>query len=178
MRVLFKSITGLTISLAASLLSGCASNDVVNANSDRAPRIISDQPQTAIAGEGSLMPGAFGSRSLQTGQFTGRERTNDQVGQRPTLPTEADPRALARSGETLADGAGTLGQSFIRPEDPVSPDTLMEENVPPAVPAHAAVTPPTSSIAGVNVDSVGAPFPSETGKASSTNSNPSVHQPE
>jgi hypothetical protein len=36
---------------------------------------LNDQPQTSVAGEGSLMPGIYDSRHLSTGQFTGHERT-------------------------------------------------------------------------------------------------------
>jgi hypothetical protein len=78
--------------LAAGLMVGCASTDSTTGNRASGTSVTStdEQPQTAAAGEGSLMPGAYGSRPLPNGQFTGRERTNDQIGQRPTLPREAD----------------------------------------------------------------------------------------
>jgi hypothetical protein len=136
-----------TCATAACLLGGCASNDVSTAT--HRAEVLDDQPQTSVAGGGTLMPGAYGSRSLATGQFTGRERTNDQVGQRPTLPREADARELARSDDGLAGlgtGAGTLGQSGLLPDEPVSTETLMETTaVPVGVPAHVAVTPPAST---------------------------------
>ena len=85
--------------LATGLMVGCASTDstTVNRRSGTSVTSIDEQPQAAVAGEGSLMPGAYGSRPLPNGQFTGRERTNDQIGQRPTLPREADvPEAPER----------------------------------------------------------------------------------
>src|SRR5687768_12981097 len=120
--------TWIISSLASAMLLGCATNDTGTAsrNDPGGSNGVDDQPQTAASGEGSLMPGAFGSRSLPTGQFTGRERTNDQIGQRPTLPREADARELARGEEGLGTGAGTLGQSGVVPNQPVSTDTLLE----------------------------------------------------
>ena len=120
-------------SLAGALLVGCATTETGTVSREDGATVygLDEQPQTAIAGEGSLMPGAYGSRPLPTGQFTGRERTNDQVGQRPILPREADARGLARSEEGLATGAGTLGQSGIVPNEPVSTETLMETSAPP-----------------------------------------------
>jgi hypothetical protein len=59
-----------------------------------------------------LMHGVYDSRQLPTGQFTGQERTQDLVGQRPTLPREADARQLDHSPAPTS-GAGTLGQSGI-----------------------------------------------------------------
>jgi len=65
---------------------------------------------------------------METGQFTGQERTNNQIGQRPTLPPEADPRELERGEKKeTGTGAGTLGQSGIVPGQPVTAETLMEE---------------------------------------------------
>ena len=77
-------------SLAGALLVGCATTETgtINRDGDLTTYGLDDQPQTATAGEGSLMPGAYGSRPLPTGQFTGRERTNDQIGQRPTPPRD------------------------------------------------------------------------------------------
>src|SRR5687768_13073280 len=114
-------------SLAGALLVGCATTETGTVgNTQNENYGLDEQPQTATAGEGSLMPGAYGSRPLPTGQFTGRERTNDQIGQRPTLPREADARELARGEEGLGTGAGTLGQSGVVPNQPVSTDTLLE----------------------------------------------------
>ena len=129
----------LLLSTFAGLLVGCASTDTttVTGPSGSTVTTVEDQPQTATAGEGSLMPGAYGTRNLPTGQFTGRERTNDQIGQRPTLPREADARDLARSEESLGvSGTGTLGQSGVVPNRPVTTETLMESAEP--------VLPPTS----------------------------------
>ena len=129
----------LLLSTFAGLLVGCASTDTttVTGPSGSTVTTVEDQPQTATAGEGSLMPGAYGTRNLPTGQFTGRERTNDQIGQRPTLPREADARDLARSEESLGvSGTGTHGQSGVVPNRPVTTETLMESAEP--------VLPPTS----------------------------------
>ena len=118
----------IVISLVSAVVAGCTTTE-----SDRVTRApdgtsvygLDDQPQSVVSGQGSLMPGAYGSRHMQTGQFTGRERTNDQVGQRPILPREADPRELARDGET-ATGAGTLGQTGIVPGQPVTSESLIQ----------------------------------------------------
>lgn len=118
------------------------------------------------------MPGAYGNRPMQTGQFTGRERTNDQIGQRPDLPREADPRELARSEEGLGTGAGALGQSGVVPGRPVTTETLMETAAPPvAAPAHVAVAPPASRTEQERVaaEGIGAAPGSVGGSASSTN---------
>jgi hypothetical protein len=90
----------IILSLGGLLLAGCATNETARVSrSDSRLDGLDDQPQTSVAGEGSLMPGAYESRTMETGQFTGRERTNDQIGQRPTLPREADARELERSEE-------------------------------------------------------------------------------
>jgi hypothetical protein len=117
------------VSLGGLLLAGCATNDVqVSRVSEAGVDRYHDQPQTAVAGEGSLMPGAYDNRAMDTGQFTGRERTSDQIGQRPTLPPEADTRELERSDEKgTAIGAGSLGQSGIVPGREVTAETLLEE---------------------------------------------------
>ena len=128
----------LLLSTFAGLLVGCASTDTttVTGPSGSTVTTVEDQPQTATAGEGSLMPGAYGTRNLPTGQFTGRERTHDQIGQRPTLPREADARDLARSEESLGvSGTGTLGQSGVVPNRPVTTETLMESAEPVLPPA-------------------------------------------
>ena len=156
----------IVLTLAGAVLAGCATTEPGSVT--RTPdgtRVygLDDQPQTVVTGQGSLMPGAYGSRHMQTGQFTGRERTSDQVGQRPTLPREADPRELARDGETSI-GAGTLGQSGIVPGQPVTGESLI---VPITAPAHAVVVPPGSETPIEEDEAVGnAPEP-ETGTESS-----------
>jgi hypothetical protein len=167
---------------AACLFAGCASTDNSTASSSAATvgEVVSDQPQTSVAGEGSLMPGAYGSRRLQTGQFTGRERTSDQVGQNPVLPREADPRELSRSDESLGTGAGSLGQSGIVPDHHISTQTLMETTATdPGAPAHLAVTPPGSQTNNLPIEPIegvgSAPAP-ESGTAASTNS-PGLNPP-
>lgn len=170
-----------TCAVVTCMIAGCASTEVTTSNptEHQSPvETINDQPQTSVAGGGTLMPGAYGSRRLQTGQFTGRERTNDQVGQRPTLPREADARELARSEDTggeLGTGAGTLGQSGIVPDRTVSTETLMETTaVPATVPAHVAVTPPGEEIGQeVETEAIGAPPGGISGEGSVTNAIPS-----
>lgn len=163
--------------VAGGLLVGCASTDTttVTRSSDRTVTTLDEQPQTAIAGEGSLMPGAYDTRSVPTGQFTGRERTNDQIGQRPTLPREADARDLARSEESLGvSGTGTLGQSGIAPERAVTSETLMENAEPVPPPAHAAVTAPGSERERITAESIGSAPSISSGAASVTNTPPST----
>jgi hypothetical protein len=150
-------------------IAGCATTETGTASRDSAATSypLDDQPQTAIAGEGSLMPGAYGSRPLPTGQFTGRERTNDQIGQHPTLPPAADARELARSEEGLATGAGTLGQSGIFPDKPVSSETLIESSFPPVTQAEQPAAPPRQS--QLPMEGVGSAPPSSEGANASTN---------
>jgi hypothetical protein len=158
--------------LATGFLAGCASTDstTVTRRSGSSVTSVDDQPQTAIVGEGSLMPGAYDTRSVPTGQFTGRERTNDQIGQRPTLPREADARDLARSEESLGvSGTGTLGQSGIVPDQPVTSETLMETAEPVPPPAHAAVVPPGSDRERIAAESIGSAPGVSSGAASTTN---------
>jgi hypothetical protein len=158
------------LSLGGALLAGCATTETgdVTRTSDGTPVYgLNDQPQTAVAGEGTLMPGAYGSRHMQSGQFTGRERTNDQIGQRPTLPREADARQLARDGG-VGTGAGALGQSGIVPGLPVTSETLLEtEEAPPATPGHAVVVPPGSETPIEQEESVGNSPPAEASAATS-----------
>lgn len=161
----------LTSTIVACVAAGCASNDSMTASRNPG-ELFSDQPQTSIAGEGSLMPGAYSSRQLHTGQFTGRERTNDQIGQRPTLPREADSRELARSEDSPGNsGAGTLGQSGVVPDEPVSSETLMETTATPGAPAHVAVAPPASRTEQERIDAsaVGSAPSNESGTDTSTN---------
>jgi hypothetical protein len=119
----------LLLAATGCMLAGCVSTETERVSStvnDTPVYGLDDQPQTSVVGDGSLMPGAYGSRAAETGQFTGRERTNDQIGQRPTLPREADARELERDNET-GKGAGTLGHSGIVPGEPVTGRTLLEE---------------------------------------------------
>ena len=65
--------------IALALLAGCASTETgrVQKTSDGTLLYgLDDQPQTSVAGEGTLMPGAYDSRNLGTGQFTG-QHAND-----------------------------------------------------------------------------------------------------
>jgi hypothetical protein len=121
----------LIYSLGGLLLAGCAMTESGRVSrTEDGTRVygLNDQPQTSVAGEGSLMPGAYESGNMQTGQFTGRERTNDQIGQRPALPPEPDAREIGRGPETeTGKGAGTLGQTGIVPGEPVTSETLLEE---------------------------------------------------
>jgi hypothetical protein len=81
--------------LAVLLLAGCTSeNHRVETRNGVTHYGLDNQPNQVLAGEGALMPGSLDSRELPTGQFTGRERTLDQIGQYPTLPREADAREL------------------------------------------------------------------------------------
>ncbi len=156
-------------SLAGALLVGCATTETGTVSRDEGATVygLDDQPQTATAGEGSLMPGAYGSRPLPTGQFTGRERTNDQVGQRATLPREADARELARSEEGLATGAGTLGQSGLVPNEPVSTETLMETSAPPITQSDESAARTRQS--QIPAQGIGSPPPNQQGRDFSTN---------
>jgi hypothetical protein len=155
--------TWIISSLASALLVGCATNDTDRAsrNDGAGTRGLDDQPQSVTAGEGSLMPGAYGSRPLPTGQFTGQERTMTQIGQGPTLPREADARELARNEEGLATGAGTLGQSGISPNRPVSAESLIESS--------AGSSSQAESEAGTPAQGIGAPPLNSQGGSSSTN---------
>src|SRR5690242_12068961 len=101
---------------AGVLLSGCAWND-----NERA------QPQSNLVGEGPIMPGLYDSREPATGQFTGQERTLGSIAPQPTLPPDADARELDHSAPPII-GAGSLGQSGIKPENRVvTGSTLMEQ---------------------------------------------------
>jgi hypothetical protein len=109
-KVFIFAVAGLT-------LAGCATgeNGKVSTKAD-GTRVygLDDQPQSGAAGTGTLMHGAYDSRQLPAGQFTGQERTQDVIGQRPTLPREADAREMDHSAAPFI-GAGTLGQSGIQP---------------------------------------------------------------
>lgn len=168
--------TFFTCCAVAGVLAGCATNETGKVTQTRAGTSVyglDDQPQTVVTGTGSLMPGAYGSRPMPTGQFTGRERTNDLIGQRPTLPREADPRELSRSGEPaiFGSGAGTLGQSGILPDRPVSTDTLMETTAQPVGTGEDQFAGQPEGRVDENVipEQVGGAGAAETGTASSTN---------
>ena len=160
------------VCLGSCLLSGCMSSD-----SGRGSRTaegiplyrLDDQPQTAVVGDGPLMPGAYQSRQLETGQFTGRERTSGEIGQRPSVPPQADARDLARTDKPESvSGAGSLGQSGIVPGEPVSSETLLED-VPIGAPAHVAVVPPGSETGLDQQKAVGAGPSTDSGSGRSTN---------
>jgi hypothetical protein len=103
---------------AGLLLAGCATgeNGKVTTTRNGTPVYgLNDQPETSVSGEGSLMHGVYDARQMPTGQFTGQERTQDFIGQQqPTLPREANPGEMNHS-PAPAIGAGTLGQSGIKP---------------------------------------------------------------
>lgn len=81
--------------IGALLLAGCATENHRVENINGAPHYgLDDQPQKSVTAEGALMRGVQETSHVPTGQFTGRERTPGQVGQYPTPPAEADPRAL------------------------------------------------------------------------------------
>lgn len=85
----------IVILAGAVFIGGCASeNHRVETRNGGRHYGFDDQAHTATAGEGTLMRGSSDARQIPTGQFTGRERTLDQIGQFPTLPGEAQPREL------------------------------------------------------------------------------------
>jgi len=153
----------LSLSASAVLLAGCASseNGRVSYQKDGTKVYgLDDQPQSAIAGEGTLMPGAYDSRDMPTGQFTGKERTQDFVGQNPVTPREADPREFSREPRQVGSGivppgpgsgAGSLGQSGIQNDVSVSSSTLQtgptNPRLIPSAPASASANPPTGATA-------------------------------
>src|SRR4051794_2923974 len=99
----------LISSAAGALLLGCASTETgtVSHKANGPPVYgLNNQPETSVSGQGSLMRGLYDSRQMQTGQFTGQERTLNVIGQSPTLPRQADPREMDHRG-ALAIGAGS-----------------------------------------------------------------------
>src|SRR5687768_3698522 len=140
--------TILALSAIATFLAGCASteNGRVYYQSDGTKVYgLDDQPQASIAGEGTLMPGAYETHTLPTGQFTGKERTQDLIGHTPVPPREADPRAYRRDSVPNS-GAGSLGQTGIRPDAPaVSTSTIMTGPTNPSLAPSA--NPPAQSTA-------------------------------
>jgi hypothetical protein len=96
--------------LGAVLLAGCASESHrVESRQGVRHYGLDDQPQKAVTAEGGLMRGSNETKEMPTGQFTGRERTPDQIGQYPATPAEADPRQLS-------DRKGPVGAPITRPE--------------------------------------------------------------
>ena len=88
-------MTKMILCAAAVLAAGCATENHRVSSENGVPHYgLDDQPQKVAAGEGPSMRGTTDPRTIPTGQFTGRERTLDQIGQYPTLPREADARAL------------------------------------------------------------------------------------
>jgi len=96
-----------TLGTAAILLAGCASseNGTVYYRKDGTKVYgLDEQPQSAIEGQGSMMVGAYGTHTMPTGQFTGKERTNDRVAETPITPREADPREFDHSPKPVNQG--------------------------------------------------------------------------
>jgi hypothetical protein len=132
---------------AAVILGGCASTESghVSRTAD-GTRVygLNEQPETSVTGAGALMPGAYSSHNLATGQFTGQERTHAVIGQKPVTPREADARALARNAPpALGSGAGTLGQTGIVPSGEITSSTLVD--LPPNLATVAGDTAPGRS---------------------------------
>ena len=101
--------TIFALSAVAAFLAGCASteNGRVYYQSDGTKVYgLDDQPQASIVGEGTLMPGAYETHTLPTGQFTGKERTQDLIGHNPVPPRESDPR-IYRRDSVPNSGAGS-----------------------------------------------------------------------
>jgi hypothetical protein len=125
---------------ALAILAGCASSEtgtVYKARDGTTVYGLNEQPESSVTGSGALMPGAYASHNMMTGQFTGQERTQDLIGQRPETPREADARVLQRNpAPTIGTGAGTLGQSGIVPNGNVTGSALVD--LPPDLAAVAA----------------------------------------
>jgi hypothetical protein len=147
----------LMFSTSALLLAGCASSEKghVYYNQDGTKVYgLDQQPQSAVVGEGTLMPGAYASHDMQTGQFTGKERSQDFVGANPVTPREADPRDFSRASQPTTAivppaGAGTLGQTGVQPRTSLSTSTLMSGPSNPSLAPSAGATanPPTAATA-------------------------------
>jgi hypothetical protein len=83
----------LALIFSAGLLAGCSTTESgrVSYTSDGTKAYgLDDQPGSSATAEGSLMPGAYATSDVETGQFTDQERTPARVGQYPTPPREAD----------------------------------------------------------------------------------------
>jgi hypothetical protein len=94
-----RELRSVALAGAVTCLLGCATTETgsVHFNPDGTTTYgFDEQPQTALTGEGTLMPGAYDTGRMPTGQFTGRERTVTQIGQHPVPPREADPRDFSR----------------------------------------------------------------------------------
>lgn len=138
--------TFLLTTIAGSLLAGCASTEtgrVSTAPDGTRVYGLDEQPQATVTGEGALMPGAYTTHTLPTGQFTGQERSQAVIGQRPTPPRESDPRDLARSTTPATSGAGALGQVGVIPGENVTSQTLVD--LPPNLAEVAASNTPAST---------------------------------
>jgi hypothetical protein len=173
------------VTLSALLLAGCASteNGRVSYDNDGTKVYgLDDRPQSSVAGEGTLMPGAYDSHTMPTGQFTGKERTQDFVGTYPVPPREADPREMSREPRQVGTGivppigAGSLGQSGITPGLSVSSSTLMtgpasSSTANPATLSTAPTLAEPLSRNGNNLDAsaLGRPAGSESSSLSSDN---------
>ena len=183
---------------ALAILAGCASTEtgsVYKARDGTTVYGLDEQPEATVTGSGALMPGAYASHNMMTGQFTGQERTQDLVGQRPETPREADSRVLQRSpAPAMGTGAGTLGQSGIVPNGNITGSALVDlppdlatvaarnngevESVPNS-PAMASSqntnnvgTPSNRTLTGAAA-AVGAAPGAETASSASTSNNPS-----
>jgi len=141
------------ISAAVStLLAGCASTQtgrVTTASDGTRVYGLSPQPESALVGEQPLMPGSTSGHRVEAGQFTGQERTNDQVGE-GAIPPASDAREWARTSKpptgATGKGAGTLGQSGIFPDQNITSGTLIGSDVyPPTANPPTFATAPTLS---------------------------------
>lgn len=97
----------------AALMAGCASPEpgaVYYRNDGVKVYGLDEQPQSAIADQGSLMVGANETHLMQTGQFTGKERTKDKVGETPITPRETNP--LEYDHSPPVETAGVVPPSF------------------------------------------------------------------
>ena len=164
--------TLVCLSGAALLMAGCGTTgpDRV-ARTDEGTRAyqVEEQPQANVTASGTVMRGAYDPRTAPTGAFTGKETTQDQIGQFPTPPREstmttvhepveaADAPDSTEPGATEPPqvgsgivppregaGAGTLGQSGIYPHRPVTGSTIMSQPVTPLDPPTAETAPTLS----------------------------------
>ncbi|MGN6386096.1 MAG: hypothetical protein ACTHMT_07635 [Verrucomicrobiota bacterium] len=103
----------LAFSATALLLAGCAAPEpgTVYYRKDGVKVYgLDEQPQSAITGQGSLMVGANQTHTMPTGQFTGKERTKDKIGQTPITPRETNP--LEYDHTAKVETAGIVPPSF------------------------------------------------------------------
>jgi hypothetical protein len=159
------------VAAAAVLLAGCASPESgrvsYNENGTKV-YALNDQPQSAVVGQGTLMPHAYESHLAPTGQFTGQDHLS--VGPQPVTPGEADPRDQSRAPQTETDvivpaitpgGAGSLGQIGVQPANRVSNSTSMTE--PGYVPPAATTAPATSTVNPAKLNNAPTPAEPSTG---------------